>query len=102
MSQLKNNQRKKNQLCILGFLVRIDIYPIHLHLKKFLGAHEPYFAYDSLKKDDISMSLVSLGIGIISFGSPKLKLWHFNAKLVGMPSLLDYLLLFSISGVLSP
>ena len=48
------------------------------------------------------MSLVSVGIGIISFGLPKLKLRHFNAKLVGMPSSLGYLLLFSISGVLTP
>ena len=48
------------------------------------------------------MSLVLLGIGIISFGSPKLKLWNFNAKLVSMPSSLGYLLLFPISGVLTP
>ena len=48
------------------------------------------------------MSLFSLGIGIISFGSPKLKLRNFNAKLVGLPSSLGYILLFSISGVLTP
>ena len=50
MSQSKNNLRKKNQLCILGFLVRVDVYPIHLHLQNFLGTQEPYFAYDSFKK----------------------------------------------------
>ena len=48
------------------------------------------------------MSLFLVGIGIISFRSPKLKLQHFNAKLIGMLSSLDYLLLFSISGVLIP
>ena len=48
------------------------------------------------------MSLFLVGIGIISFGLPKLKLRHFNAKLVGMPSSLGYLLLFSILGVLTP
>ena len=31
----KNNPRKKNQFCIIGFLVRVDVYPIHLHLKIF-------------------------------------------------------------------
>ena len=48
------------------------------------------------------MSLFSVGIRLISFGSPKLKLRHFNAKLVSMPNSLGYLLLFSISGVLNP
>ena len=55
-----------------------------------------------LQENDSPMSLFSLGIGIISFGSTKLKLQHFNAKLVGMPRSLDHLLLFSISGVLTP
>ena len=99
---IKEQPKKKNQLCILGFLVRVDVYSIHLHLKNFLGTHEPYFAYASLKKKDIFMSLFSVGIGIISFGSHKLKLRHFNSKLVGMPSSLGYLLLFSISEVLTP
>ena len=48
------------------------------------------------------MSLFLVGIGIISFGSPKLKLRHSNAKLVSMPNSLGYLLLFPISGVLTP
>ena len=48
------------------------------------------------------MSMFLAGIRIISVRSPKLKLRHFNAKLVGMPSSLGYLLLFSISGVLNP
>ena len=48
------------------------------------------------------MSLFSVGIGIITFRSPKLKLRHLNAKLVGMPSSLGYLMLFSISWVLTP
>ena len=48
------------------------------------------------------MSLFLVGIGIISFGLPKLKLRHFNAKLISIPSLLSYLLLFPISGVLTP
>ena len=26
-------KKKKKQLCILGFLVRVDVYLIHLHLK---------------------------------------------------------------------
>ena len=43
-------KRKKNQLCILGFLVRVDVYPIHLHLKNILGTYEPYFAHTSFKK----------------------------------------------------
>ena len=34
---IKEKPKKKNQLCILGFLVRVDVYPIHLHLKKFWG-----------------------------------------------------------------
>ena len=71
----------------------VDVYPIHLHLQNFLGTHEPYFSHSFFQKIDISMSLCLLGIGIISFGSPKLKLRHFNAKLVGMPSSLGYLLL---------
>ena len=50
----------------------------------------------------ITMSLFLVGIRIISFGSFKLKLRHFNAKLVSMPSSLGYLLLFPISGVLTP
>ena len=32
------------------------------------------------------MSIVLLGVGIISFRSPKLKLRNFNAKLVCMPN----------------
>ena len=47
---IKEQPKKKNQLCILGFLVMVDVYPIHLHLKKFLGTHEPYFVHDSFKK----------------------------------------------------
>ena len=31
------------------------------------------------------MSLLYLGIGIIPIGLSKLKLWHFHAKLVGLP-----------------
>ena len=46
----KEHPKKKNKLCILGFLVKIDVYPIHLHLKNFLGTHEPYFAHASYKK----------------------------------------------------
>ena len=45
---IKEQPKKKNQLCILGFLVRVDVYLIHLHLKKFLGTHEPNFSHDSL------------------------------------------------------
>ena len=26
---IKDQPKKKNQLCILGFLVRVDLYPIH-------------------------------------------------------------------------
>ena len=37
---IKEQPKKNNQLCILGFLVRVDVYPIHLHLKNFLGTHE--------------------------------------------------------------
>ena len=48
------------------------------------------------------MSLFLVGIGIITFGSLKLELRHFNAKLVGVPSSLGYLLFFSISEVLTP
>ena len=33
----KEQPKKKNQLCILGFLVRVDVYLIHLHLKIFRG-----------------------------------------------------------------
>ena len=47
---IKEQPKKKNQLCILGFLVKVDVYPIYLHLKKFLGIHEPYFAHASFKK----------------------------------------------------
>ena len=48
---IKEQPKKKNQLCILGFLVRVDVYPIHLHyLKNFMGTHEPYFTHDSFKK----------------------------------------------------
>ena len=43
-------KKKKNQLCILGFLVKVDIYQIHLHLKNFLGTHEPYFAHAFFNK----------------------------------------------------
>ena len=52
-SQLCHNQittQEKNQLCILGFLVRVDVYPIHLHLKNFMGIHKPYFSHDSFDK----------------------------------------------------
>ena len=47
---IKEQPKKKNKLCILGFLIRVDVYPIHLHLKIFFGIHEPYFSYDSFKK----------------------------------------------------
>ena len=47
---IKEKPKKKYQLCILGFLVRVDVYPIHLHLKIFLGKHEPYFSHNSFKK----------------------------------------------------
>ena len=47
---IKEQPKKKNQLCILGFLVMVNVYPIHLHLKKFLGTHEPYFSHTSFKK----------------------------------------------------
>ena len=47
---IKEQPKKKNQLCILGFLVRVDVYLIHLHLKNFLGTHEPYFVHASFKK----------------------------------------------------
>ena len=47
---IKEQPKKKNQLCILGFLVRVDVYPIHLHLKNILGTHEPYFSHSSLNK----------------------------------------------------
>ena len=47
---IKEQPMKKNQLCILGFLVKVNVYPIHLHLKNFLGTHEPYFAHASFKK----------------------------------------------------
>ena len=43
-------KKEKNQLCILGFLVRVDVYPILLHLKIFLGTHEPYFSHYFFKK----------------------------------------------------
>ena len=55
-----------------------------------------------LKIQHFPVSLFLVGIGIITFGSPKLKLRHFNAKLVDMPSSLDHLLLFSNSRVLTP
>ena len=49
-SQICHNQRtdqeKKNQLCIPRFLVRADVYPIHLHLKNFLGILETYFSHN--------------------------------------------------------
>ena len=47
---IKEQPKKENLLCILGFLVRVDVYPIHLHLKKLFGTHEPYFSLDSFKK----------------------------------------------------
>ena len=50
MSQLKNNPRKKNQMCILGFLVKVVVYPILLRLQNFLGTHEPYFSHASFNK----------------------------------------------------
>ena len=50
MSQSKNNPRKKNQLCILGFLVRVDVYQMLFHLKIFIGTHEKYFSHASFKK----------------------------------------------------
>ena len=47
---IKEQPKKKNQLWILGFLVRVDVYPIHLHFQNFLGTHEPYFSHNSFKK----------------------------------------------------
>ena len=47
---IKEQPKKKNQLCILGFLVRVDVYPIHLRLKNFMGTHEPYFSHTSFNK----------------------------------------------------
>ena len=47
---IKEQIKKKNQLCILVFLVRVNVYPIHLHLKNFMGTHEPYFSHASFKK----------------------------------------------------
>ena len=47
---IKEQSKKKNQLSILGFLVRVDVYLIHLYLKNFLGTHEPYFVHASFKK----------------------------------------------------
>ena len=47
---IKEQPNKKNQLCILRFLVRVDIYPIHLHFQFFLGTHELYFAHSSFNK----------------------------------------------------
>ena len=44
---LSEQTKKKNQLCLIGFLVRVDVYLIHLHLKNFLGTHETYFSYYS-------------------------------------------------------
>ena len=51
-SHIFHNQRitKENHLCILGFLVKVDVYPIHLHLPNFMGIIEPYFAHTSFKK----------------------------------------------------
>ena len=46
----RTTQEEKNQLCILGFLVRVDVYPIHLHLKIFMGTHKSYFAHTSFNK----------------------------------------------------
>ena len=46
----RTTPEKKKQLCILGFLVRVDVYPIHLHLKNFMGTHEPYFSHASFNK----------------------------------------------------
>ena len=47
---IKEQPKKKNQLCILRFLVRVDVYLIHLHFQIFLRTHEPYFAHYSFKK----------------------------------------------------
>ena len=47
---IKEQPKKKNQLCILGFFVKVDIYPIHLYLQNFLGTHEPYFPHTLFKK----------------------------------------------------
>ena len=66
------------------------------------GSDSPIGSDRDRVRDNSSMSLFLVGIGMISFGSPKLKLRHFNAKLVSMPSSLGYLLLFPISGVLNP
>ena len=30
---IKEEPKKKNLLCILGFLVRVDVYPMNIHLK---------------------------------------------------------------------
>ena len=34
---IKKQSKKKHQLCILGFFVRVDVYLIHLHLQNFLA-----------------------------------------------------------------
>ena len=47
---IKEQPKKKNQLCILEFFVMVDVYPIHLHLKNFMGTHESYFTHDSFNK----------------------------------------------------
>ena len=47
---IKEQPKKKSQLCIIGFLVRVDAYPIHLHLQKIVGTYETYFSHDFLKK----------------------------------------------------
>ena len=44
---IKEQPKKKNKLCILGFLVRVHVYPLHIHLKNFMGTHETYFSHAS-------------------------------------------------------
>ena len=51
-SHIFHNQRitKEKSFVHSRILVRVDVYPIHLHLPNFLGIIEPYFAHTSFKK----------------------------------------------------
>ena len=62
----------------------VDVFQIHLHLKNFMGTLKPYFSLASFNKMIALWVFFFLGIVIIYFRASKLKLRHFNAKLVGM------------------
>ena len=47
---IKEQPKKKKLVVHSRILVRVDVYPIHLHLKNFMGTHEPYFYNTSFKK----------------------------------------------------